>query len=201
MKRCSIVFHSVCGNCYLIATAFHDALRAEGVDARLYHVDDDDLHIWANKFEVANDYYEEITNLPVANAEKMLKSDMIILGSPTYFGNVSAEMKQLMDSSSIYFNDGSLSGKYFACFTSGSYVEGGGVLAIQAMIHYAQHMGMIHIPVGKQVHHIDPQQPDSGIMHHSGPESEVRPSDRLEKAIVFYAKLLAKELQEEPREH
>ncbi len=198
MKRCSIIFHSVCGNCFLIASSFRDALAAEGVDARLYHVEDDDLHVWANKLEVANDYYEEILDLPVANSEKMLKSDMIILGSPTYFGNVSAEMKQFMDSSSMYFNDGSLSGKYFACFTSGSYAEGGGLLTIQSMIHYAQHMGMIHIPVGKQVHHIDPQQPDSGIMHHSGPESAVRPSDRLENAILFYAKLLAKALGVNP---
>ncbi len=195
MKRCSIIFHSVCGNCYLIASAFKDALTAEGVDARLYHVEDEDLHVWANKFEVANDYYEDILELPVANAEKMLKSDMIILGSPTYFGMVSAEIKQFMDASSIYFNDASLSGKYFACFTSGSHIEGGGSLTLQSMLHYAQHMGMIHIPLGRQVHHIDPQQPDSGIMHHSGPDSEVRPSDRLGKAIAYYAELLAAALQ------
>jgi len=194
MKRCSIIFHSVFGNCYLIGTAFREALLSEGIDARLYHVPDDDLHVWSNKYEVANDYYEEILELPVANSEKMVKSDMIILGSPTYFGAVSAEMKHFMDSSSVYFTDGSLTGKYFACFTSCSYVEGGGTLTLQAMLHYAQHMGMIHIPLGKQVHHIDPQQPDCGIMHHSGPESEVRPSDRLGKAIEYYAKLLASAL-------
>ncbi len=191
MKRCSIIFHSVCGNCYLIASAFKDALVQQDIDARLYHIEDDDLHVWANKFEVANDYYEEIIDLPVANSEKMLKSDMIILGSPTYFANVSAEMKQFMDSSSMYFTKGSLSGKFFACFTSCSYVEGGGTLTLQSMLHYAQHMGMVHIPLGKQVQHIDPQQPVCGIMHHSGPESIVRPSDRLEKAVAFYAKLLA----------
>lgn len=191
MKRCSIIFHSVCGNNYLIASALQDALKEEEIDARLYHVEDDDLHIWANKLESANDYYEEISDLPIANAETLLKSDLVILGSPTYFGNVSAEMKSFMDNSSIYFNEGNLSGKYFACFTSCSYSEGGGSLTLQAMLHYAQHMGMVHIPVGRQVNHIDPQQPVCGIMHHSGPESQVRPSDRLEKAIRFYAKLLA----------
>ena len=40
------------------------------------------LHIWANQLESANDYYEEILSLPVANSETMLKSDLIVLGRP-----------------------------------------------------------------------------------------------------------------------
>lgn len=194
MKRCSIIFHSVCGNCYILASAFKEALAERGLDARLYHVDDEDLHIWANKLEAANDFYEEIINLPIANSETLLKSDLVIFGSPTYFGNVSAEMKRFMDDSSIYFNEGSLSGKLFACFSSSSQMEGGGSLCLQAMIHYSQKMGMIHVPLGMQVHHIDPQQPVSGIMHHSGSESIIRPSDKLGQAIEFYAEILASTL-------
>ncbi len=191
MKRCSIIFHSVCGNCYIIAAAFRDALDAAGLDARLYRVEDPDLHIWANQLESANDYYEEISSLPVANSETLLKSDLIVLGSPTYFANVSAEMKQFMDFSSIYFDDGLLSGKYFACFTSCSLIEGGGTLCLQNMIHYAQHMGLIHIPLGRQVNHIDDKQPVSGILHCSGKDSSIRPSSKLEEVLNFYAGMLA----------
>ncbi len=191
MKRCSIIFHSVCGNCFIIASAFKDALEAEGLDARLYRVEDADHHIWANQLEIANDYYEDILSLPIANSETLLKSDLIVLGSPTYFANVSAEMKQFMDSSSIYFDDGLLSGKYFACFTSCSLIEGGGTLCLQSMIHYAQHMGLNHIPLGRQVNHIDDKQPVSGILHCSGKQSSIRPSNKLGKVLSFYAKLLA----------
>ena len=49
---------------------------------RLYRVDDPDHHIWANKLEIANEFYEEILELPIANSETLLKSDLIILGSP-----------------------------------------------------------------------------------------------------------------------
>lgn len=196
MKRCSIIFHSVCGNCYILASAFRDALLAEGLDARLYRVDDDDLHIWANKLEIANEFYEEILELPIANSETLLKSDLIILGSPTYFANVSAEMKKFMDQSSIYFDDGKLTGKFFSCFTSCSLLEGGGILCLEAMIHYAQHMGLIHIPLGRQVNHIDEKQPVCGIMHTSGKESNVRPSDKIGKALEYYAKILAKTVNE-----
>ncbi len=191
MKRCSIIFHSVCGNCYIIASAFKDALVAEGLDARLYRVEDADHHIWANQLESANDYYEDISSLPIANSETLLKSDLIVLGSPTYFANVSAEMKQFMDSSSIYFDDGLLSGKYFACFTSCSLIEGGGTLCLQSMIHYAQHMGLIHIPLGRQVNHIDDKQPVSGILHCAGKQSSIRPSSKLGEVLSFYAKILA----------
>lgn len=191
MKRCSIIFHSVCGNNYIIASAFQESLQEQGLDARLYRVKDEDLHIWANQLEIANDYYEEILALPVANSETLLKSDLIILGSPTYFANVSSEMKSFMDSSSIYFDDGKLTGKYFACFTSCSLLEGGGVLCLQNMIHYAQHMGLTHIPLGRQVNHIDEKQPVSGILHCSGKQSSIRPSDTLGKSLDFYAKILA----------
>lgn len=194
MKRCSIIFHSVCGNTYLIASAFQDALKEAGFDARLYSVKDEDLHIWSNKLEAANDFYEEITQLPNANHETLVKSDLVILGSPTYFGNVSAEMKRFMDESSEYFYDRSLSGKYFGCFTCSSQQEGGGMMCLQNMIHYAQDMGMIHIPVGMQVHHIDPLQPSSGIIHHSGNDYCIRPSSRIGEAIEFYTNILAEQI-------
>jgi NAD(P)H dehydrogenase (quinone) len=190
MKRCSIIFHSVCGNTYIIASAFQEALKERGLDARLYRVDDPDHHIWANKLEIANEFYEEILELPIANSETLLKSDLIILGSPTYFANMSAEMKQFIDYSSIYFDDGKLTGKYFACFTSCSYAIGGGMLCLQSLIHYAQHMGLIHIPLGRQVDHIDSKQPVSGILHCSGRESNIRPSDKLGKALEYYADIL-----------
>ncbi len=194
MKRCSVIFHSVCGNNYILASAFTDALKEAGFDARLYTVRDEDLHIWSNKLEAANDFYEEITELPTANYETLLKSDLIILGSPTYYGNVSAEMKRFMDESSIYFLDGSLSGKYFACFTSCSRADGGGTLCLQNMVFYAQQMGMIHVPLGMQARKIDEHQPSIGILHHSGKESSIRPSGKTGDAITFYAGLLAEKI-------
>ena len=68
------------GNNYLIATHMQEVLKQNGVDARLYRVEDEDLHIWANRSDAANDYYEEIQALPVANESTLEKSQMIILG-------------------------------------------------------------------------------------------------------------------------
>ena len=49
MQRCAIVIHSVNGNVYIIANHMKEVLVELGVDARLYRVADEDLHIWANK--------------------------------------------------------------------------------------------------------------------------------------------------------
>ena len=121
MKRCSIIIHSVSGNCYIIGSYLKEALEKRNVDVRFYRVEDPDLHIWANQEETANDFYEEIIELPVVTPEKLLKSDMIILGCPTRFGNVSAEMKTFLDSTIPMCEDRALEDKFFACFTSCKY--------------------------------------------------------------------------------
>jgi hypothetical protein len=59
------------------------------------------------------------------------------------------------------------------------------------MLHYAQHMGLIHIPLGRQVSHIDEKQPVCGILHSSGKDSSIRPSDKLGRVLEFYAGILA----------
>ena len=96
MKRCSIIIHSVSGNCYIIGSYLKEALEKRNVDVRFYRVEDPDLHIWANQEETANDFYEEIIELPVVTPEKLLKSDMIILvNSATDF--FSAELTQIKE--------------------------------------------------------------------------------------------------------
>lgn len=78
MKRCSIIMHSIGGNCYILGSYFQELLKDRGVDARLYRVKDDDLHIWAERLDTTNEYYEEILALPEAGLETLHKSDMVI---------------------------------------------------------------------------------------------------------------------------
>jgi len=191
MERCSIVVHSVSGNSYIIATYLQELLQERNVDARLYRVEDADLHIWANKSDAANDFYEDIQALPVANESTLLKSKMIILGSPTTFGNVSAEMKAFMDSTYRLAESRELSGRYFACFTSCDHSIAEGAYCIDSMVHYSQTMGLIHIPLGMHADLAWANQPVSGIVHLAGKESSIRPSQQLGEVLELYADSLA----------
>ena len=196
MKRCSIVIHSVNGNCYIIGSYLKEALEKRNVDVRLYRVEDSDLHIWANKDETANDYYEDIMGIPVVTPEKLVKSDMVIFGCPTRFGNVSAEMKVFMDSTEDMCKDRVLEDKFFACFTSGKHSISEGAKALDSMIFWTQCNGMIHIPFGLHLDKPYSHQPVQGLVHFEGEESLVHPSAQLGEEIDVYAENLASYIQE-----
>lgn len=196
MNRCSIIVHSVNGNSYIIATYLQELLNQRNVDARLYRVEDADLHIWANKSDTANDFYEDIQALPVASEETLLKSRMVVLGCPTTFGNVSAEMKAFMDSTYTMAEQRTMEGRYFACFTSCTHSICEGAFCIDSMVHYAQTMGMIHIPLGIHDELAWANQPVSGIVHLAGKENSIRPSKQLGDVLAVYADTLAAHVQE-----
>lgn len=186
--KISIIFHSVCGNTYLIAKSFHDCLKAQGKNVELYRIEDDDLEKWVTAFPVAREYFDEISKIPIAQPEVMLQSDHIILGSPTYFGNVSSEMKAYMDSASVFWIDGKLVGKKLTAFTSASNAEGGGDLCLQAINTFGQHMGMISIPIPANLLS-NKSFPAYGFIHYSGGLGDKRPNDSVYSAIKKYTEI------------
>lgn len=197
MKRCSIIIHSVNGNCFIMGQYLQELLIERSCDARLYRVEDDDLHIWANKLETANDFLEDILALPVANTSTLKKSEMIILGCPTLFGNVSAEMKAFLDSTFPLSESRELDSKFFACYTSCMHSTCEGAHAIDSMLLWAQNMGLLHIPFGVHTEIDSHNQPVAGLVHLAGKENLIRPSQKLGKVMEVYADTLAAYIQEE----
>lgn len=197
MQRCAIVIHSVNGNVYIIANHMKEVLVELGVDARLYRVADEDLHIWANKSDAANDFYEDISSLPIIHDSSLEKSMMVIFGSPTMFSNVSAEMKTFMDSTSELCRQQGLSGKFFGCFTSSSGNLYQGACCIDTMVRFSQAHGMIHVPAGIDDAISASVQVESGIVHLAGEESEVRPSAQFGDRIRRYCETVAEILNDE----
>jgi len=173
-----------------------EKLEERNVEVRFYKVEDNDLHIWANKSETANDFYEEILAMPTVSLEKLKKSDMIILGCPTVFGNVSAEMKTFLDSTWELGEQRSLEYKLFSCFTSCKHSICEGAHALDSMIYWAQNMSMIHIPFGIRNDNPDCTNPVSGILHFEGKDSLVRPSTENGNDIEYFADALASFIQE-----
>ncbi len=164
--KISIIFHSVCANNYLMAKAFYENLKIKKQDVSLFRVADPD---WAEQESVplvAKKNLRNMMALPMATPEAMFESDLIIMGSPTYFGNVSAEMKIYMDSIAKYWIKAELAGKRLAAFTSTGNPQGGGDLCLQVIHTFGMYMGMLCVPVpttlisGADIHPF-------GIMHYS----------------------------------
>ncbi len=111
-----IVYHSKTGNTKAMAEAVGAGVRAEGVEAVLKPVQ-----------------AAEVTELP--------DYDGIIIGSPTYFAAVSAEIKRFIDDSIKVWKE--LRGKVGAAFVSAGGVGGGGETAILDILRAFLVHGMI----------------------------------------------------------
>lgn len=190
--RISIIFHSICANNYLMAKTFYESLIKKGQDVSLFRVDDPD---WVEQEDIpfaAKENLRNMMNLPVATPEVMFESDLIIMGSPTYFGNVSAEMKAYMDSIAKYWIKAELAGKKLAAFTSTGNPQGGGDLCLQAIHTFGMYMGMFCMPVPTTLIPDEDIHP-FGIMHYSYSKYGEKLDNRTQIAIKkFVEQILGK---------
>lgn len=181
-KKVSIVFHSVCGNNYLMAKEFYKEFIKHNADVQILRVNDSNLEELAKQFVIAGQYKNEILDIEEAKVEKLFDSDIIIFGSPTYFGNVSGAMKVFMDSFSPHWPEGRFWGKKIFSFTSCANGEGGGDLCLTAMNIFGQHMGMLTVPVPGDLVSGEAF-PAYGLVHYVGDYSNLRPSGKTISAI------------------
>lgn len=79
----------------------------------------------------------------LANSSDLRACDALILGSPTRFGNMSAALKQFIDTTSNEWMAGSLVGKPAAVFTSSSSMHGGQESTLLSMMIPLLHHGML----------------------------------------------------------
>ena len=82
-------------------------------------------------------------NILYATNEDLANCDGLILGSPTYFGNMAAPMKFFLDGTSAEWFNNTLSGKPAGVFTSSSSMHGGQETTLITMLIPLLHHGMI----------------------------------------------------------
>ena len=191
MKKISIVFHSVCGNNYLIAKEFYMNLKSKDVMVNLYRVKDDNFENITNILNIAKEYKDEILSVEIYNFKELLESDVIILGSPTYFGNVSAQMKVFMDEFVDYWVDAKFYGKKLFSFACAGTAEGGGDMCLNAINIFGQHLGMSNVTIPSN---LMPGEsfPAYGLVHYAGDDADKRPDARIKKAIDKICDILIK---------
>ncbi|MCU4676965.1 NAD(P)H:quinone oxidoreductase [Catenovulum sp. 2E275] len=78
-----------------------------------------------------------------ASEQDLANCDGLIIGSPTRFGNMAAELKYFLDQTSQIWLKGKLNGKPAACFTSTSSLHGGQESTLLSMMPPLLHHGML----------------------------------------------------------
>ena len=80
---------------------------------------------------------------PVATVEELADYDAIIIGTPTRFGNMAAQMKNFLDQAGGLWAQGKLNGKVGSVFASTATQHGGQESTLLATINVLLHLGMV----------------------------------------------------------
>jgi len=116
MAKILVIYYSQSGNTKKMAESVVEGVKKEGIDAVIKDVKD-------------------------TKADELLKYEGIIIGSPTYYGTMAAEIKKLLDDS-VEFH-GQLEGKAGAAFSSSANVGGGNETTILDILNAMLIHGMI----------------------------------------------------------
>src|SRR5215468_9662496 len=90
---------------------------------------------------------EQQADIPVCTLDDLRAADGVIIGSPTRYGNMTAQMKQLIDSTASLWLKGELEGKPAGVFTSTASTHGGQETTLVTMMIPLLHLGMLIVGV------------------------------------------------------
>ncbi len=141
-----VVFYSMTGNVAKLAKAVAEgAGSVMGTEVRIRQVEE---LIPEEKFnEVMKKVKEELKDIPIAAMEDLEWADGIAFGTPTRFGNMSAQMKNFIDRTGNLWQKGTLINKVAGVFTSTSTQHGGQETTIITSMVPLFHHGMIIVGV------------------------------------------------------
>ena len=140
MSKLLVLYYSMYGHIETMSAAIAEGARSvEGVEVTLKRVPE------TMPPEVAEKYGAKLDQAaPVASPKELGDYDGIIFGTPTRFGNMTAQMRNFLDQTGSLWVGGALVGKVASVFTSTG-TGGGNESTILTFIPTLLHHGMIYV--------------------------------------------------------
>ncbi len=149
MPKILIAFYSRNGSTEALARAIAEGAEAEGAETRLRRAREfvgpevmAQAPGWAENAARMNAIYDAPT------PDDADWADAIVLGTPTRFGNASAELKAYIDSLGGLWFQGKMNGKVGSAFASTQSAHGGNESTILSLYNPMAHLGLIIVPTG-----------------------------------------------------
>lgn len=146
--RISVIYYSSTGIIAEIAAHIAKVAESEGAEVRLRRAKElappeaiDSNEAWRANAEATQ-------HIPEATAEDVVWADGVVLGTPTRYGNVSAQLKQFLDSLGPQWAQGQLQDKVYSGFTSSATRHGGQESTLLALYNTVHHFGGILVSPG-----------------------------------------------------
>jgi len=143
MTKVLVLYHSMYGHIETMANAVAEGARGvAGIEVTVKRVPETmDAEIFKN----AGGKTDQAA--AVATPAELAEYDAIIVGTPTRFGNMSAQMRTFFDQTGGLWAKGALAGKVASVFTSTG-TGGGQEMTIASTWTTLAHHGMVIVPIG-----------------------------------------------------
>ncbi|MFG2332081.1 NAD(P)H:quinone oxidoreductase [Streptomyces sp. NPDC048604] len=148
MTNVAVIYYSSTGNVHTMADAAASAAEKAGAEVRLRKVAElaPQAVIETNPAWAA--HAEETRDVAIASLDDLLWADVVLIGTPTRFGQPASQVKQFIDTTGGIWAEGKLVNKIASGFTSTSSTHGGQESTLLALNNTFYHWGAIIVTPG-----------------------------------------------------
>jgi NAD(P)H dehydrogenase (quinone) len=138
MSKVLVLYYSTYGHLETMASAVAEGARAAGATVDIKRVPE------TVPEEIAKTAYFKLDqSAPVASIADLEQYDAIVVGAPTRFGRMPAQMASFLDQAGGLWARGALNGKVGGAFTSTATQHGGQEMTLFSIITNLLHFGMV----------------------------------------------------------
>jgi NAD(P)H dehydrogenase (quinone) len=144
-----IAYYSRYGHTLQMARAVEDGVAsAKGVEPVFRRIQEfPDFEKEINKDKYTKQVWDRQKDVSVCTLNDLREADGVILGTPTRYGNMTAQMKRFIDSTAELWLEGALEGRPVGLFTSTATTHGGQETTLLTMMVPLLHLGMLIVGV------------------------------------------------------
>lgn len=146
--RVAVIYYSATGNVHKMAEAVTEGAEKAGAEVRLRAVPET-----APPEAIASNpqwqaHVEQTQHITSATVDDLAWADAVIFGTPTRYGNPSAQLKQFIDTTGPLWQQGKLSNKVYSVFVSAGTQHGGLESTTLSLANVFYHWGGYIVPPG-----------------------------------------------------
>jgi NAD(P)H dehydrogenase (quinone) len=143
MTKIAVIYYSATGNVHALAEAVAQGAAEAGAQVRLRRVAELAPAEAIDSNPAWREHVDATADIQVATNDDLRWADGVVFGSPTRFGNISAQLKQFLDRTGPLWAAGELADKVASGFTSAGNRHGGNESTLLALYHTLYHWGAI----------------------------------------------------------
>ena len=146
--KVAVIYYSATGNVYGLARAVEEGATEAGAEVRFRKVRELAPEEAIKSNQGWSDHALMTEDVPEAELADLEWADAYVFGTPTRFGNVSAQLKQFIDTTGGLWFEGKLADKVVSGFTSAQNAHGGQESTLLSLYNVFAHWGAILVTPG-----------------------------------------------------